>query len=1565
MTRIQSALFFTTGLLVAGTAGLLVSGCSQSSRAPAPFFTGNQPNPDAPTITGVAPSSGLRTGGTSVTVTGTRFEQGMVVRFGGRDATVVSVTETSAQVTTPAADQTGPVDVFVSTTRGSAQLAGAFTYQGMRVTGVSPSSGSAGQGVVITGENFVNVTSVQPLATFTVSSPTTITGTLASGFTGPTDVVVVSSSLGTASLPGAFSFPTPPGPPPPLPPSINSISPGSSSPGATSVTITGNFPAGVTGVTINGTPLASFGPAGSATTSITGTTPVLPVGGPYDVVVTQVGGAQLTLSGAFTVTGVQIQSLSPGQANRNTATPITITGAGFGPSSNPGTVTVSFGGTAGTITGPITEAAGVATIPVNTPTGVPTGTVSVTVSTTNNGSAAFSGFVFFDNTQPPIVTSVSPDFGPESGGTQITISGQNFTTATTAVISSPVLSFVVVNDSTITATTAPLDSATFADIPTRVTVTSPAGTSTQDVLFTYRSSLFIDEITPNNGPIAGGNTVKIRGRRFQTAGNNVTGVKIGGKTAAFQILGPTELTAVVPAGERESVVSVELVGTLTVGGALKEFSYTYGPLLDDPSLPNNDPFDTPGDVWSQQTGFAEMASITSAAGAPPALGARVAAGDFTSGNFELVGVTLPGSTNVRLFTFTVIESLSGSRISITRTAGHTAAAGLVDVGFTPADVVWTDVNSDGNPDLAVLGTGGQVAVVRVDTIVPLTTTLLAGVADGSGAAGTASSITTGDFNGDGFFDVATSRGPSVVLFYNSGAGALQAAVAADRIDLSGAGITQVVKVIAAEPNGPSLLGLTPGQNTIQINRLPTQLRRDMNRDGRTDLVALRDDGSIVTLYGPGTSGAGGFTTSTVTAAGLNAPVDFILTDFNGDQRLDPAVLTQTSVGVFQGSVSAVTGLGSVAQIGTLTFPTGGTTTPTAITSGDFNFDCRQDLVISNFNGEDLVVYLSQGGNGAFDAPIPYKGQVAVNLTGTVLIDLALSARGNLWAVAHHTTNNNAKALIEVDRHQLSVFTGNCPEVLTGKTVAGEAGAIITGADPRAITMADMDDNGTNDVVIANFGAASIEVRLGDGEGNILQTFTVGTQAGPHALAVGDVNRDGRLDVVVANHLGPSAPTDGVTIHLGLGNGSLGAGIALAINGRSPRDVAVADVDNDGRLDILTCNQDTNDVSVLRQSVGPMQFGAAERFGVGNKPVAFAVVDLGLPETTPGAGTNPSNRLTADGILDVVTANSVDDTLTVLYGSIPGAGLFALGSGETYPLNSALVPNRLSFNLGVAPSAPDLFRGTVEPVDVGAADMNQDGALDLVVVEAKTETVTILHGNRADRLFAPIDPSTLASRDRYVHFPTTGDGANVYRDESYNTGTGTPEFVAPNLSGVNFSTSRRKWFLPSDYRYGEDAKDIGRPRITLPVGTNPQHLQIADTNVDGRPDLVVGNFGGTLTIYINADADTQSGSKGPAEAFTPLSDPPADPPFFSEVLPGVHTTGAAGIGETTFRSPRIPFPFDATNVPGYSTMSFSPTFFTVTVGGSVTGIATERFNRDCPPDTAVIRADNRLVIMRGE
>jgi hypothetical protein len=355
------------------------------------------PPPPVPTVTGVSPTSGPTTGGTTVTITGTGLTSASAVKFGTNPATTFAVESDTVIHASSPGGKLGKVDVTVTTAGGTTATSAAdqFTYvlpPVPTVTGVSPTSGpsTGGSTVTLTGTGFAGATAVNfgannPAAFFTVNSSTSMTVTSPPGPLATVDVTVTTPG-GTSPTSGAdrFTYTVPP------PPAVSGLSP-ASGPNGTLVTITGTNFSGATAV--------KFGANGAEFTINNETTIYAdaPAGtGVVDVTVTTPGGTgatsandryTYTVPSAPTVTG-----LSP--ASGFASFSVVVTGTNFTGASG-----VNFGANAATFT-VNSDTSLTATVPAGS------GTVDVTVTTSGGTSATGVADHFTYTSGPPPPTQV-------------------------------------------------------------------------------------------------------------------------------------------------------------------------------------------------------------------------------------------------------------------------------------------------------------------------------------------------------------------------------------------------------------------------------------------------------------------------------------------------------------------------------------------------------------------------------------------------------------------------------------------------------------------------------------------------------------------------------------------------------------------------------------------------------------------------------------------------------------------------------------------------------------------------------------------------------------------------------------------------------------------------------------------------------------------------------------------------------------------------------------------------------------------------------------------------------
>ena len=298
---------------------------------------------------------------------------------------------------------------------------------------------------------------------------------------------------------------------------------------------------------------------------------------------------------------------------------------------------------------------------------------------------------------------------------------------------------------------------------------------------------------------------------------------------------------------------------------------------------------------------------------------------------------------------------------------------------------------------------------------------------------------------------------------------------------------------------------------------------------------------------------------------------------------------------------------------------------------------------------------------------------------------------------------------------------------------GYYATLATGTNPTAVVVADMNGDGKKEMVVANYnngGLGTLTVLTNNGTGFFDYSATLTVGSGPQYLVAADVNGDGKLDLICANWTNPGT----VTVLTNNGAGNFGFNATLTV-GKNPDWVIADDLNGDGYVDIVTCNYNDNTLTVLTNN-GAGKFGFNATLATGKTPQCVIAVDVN-----------------GDAKPDLVCANVGTNTLSIFTNN--GHGMFGFNT--------------------------DLTVGG-KPFTVVAADLNGSGKLDLI----------------------------------------SGNGG------LYPAGNGYTLTILTNNGGGIFSSN-----------------------ATLTVGSTPYWITTADVNADGRPDLVAANFkDNTLSVLLN-------------------------------------------------------------------------------------------------------------------
>ena len=587
-------------------------------------FTYKEPTP---TITSVTPVSGPVAGGTAITINGTNLAGASSVSVGGNAVTGLVATATQITAVT-SAGTAGSQSVVVVTPGGSFTKANAFTYDTSlpTIAVVSPASAPLAGGVAfkITGTNLAGAISVTIdgiEATSLVASATEINAVAQAGTAGAKDIVVTTTSGASVTAPNSFTYFSAP--------TVTSVTPniGPES-GGTAISITGSNLTGATSVTIGGVPAINMVVVSAV--KITALTPPGATGKVAIAVVTPGGTGQLAAGFQYNSFLPTITGVSPSTGPTSGGTQITVTGTNL----MGATLTIN------NVDAPIVDNSSDTSITAITPAGA-AGAKTIFATTSSGVSTQAITFTYFSAT----VKTVTPNLGPTSGGTGITITGSDLTGATRVTIGgNDVTSFVQVSSAKIVAVT-PAGTSGESD----VMVTVPSGDVTKTAAFRYTNSQpTISTVTPSSSKISVATPITITGTNFGTALAGVS-VSVGGVAATSPLfVSTTKITATTPAstvaGDKDIVVT-------TSNGIVTQFAgFTY-------------------------YGVPTIASVSPAAG-PIAAGTIITITGTNLSDATIVTVGGVAATNISVISSTSIVAFAPAGVAGAQSVGVTTPGGV-------------------------------------------------------------------------------------------------------------------------------------------------------------------------------------------------------------------------------------------------------------------------------------------------------------------------------------------------------------------------------------------------------------------------------------------------------------------------------------------------------------------------------------------------------------------------------------------------------------------------------------------------------------------------------------------------------------------------------------------------------------------------------------------------------------------------------------------------------------------------------------------------------------------------
>jgi gliding motility-associated-like protein len=766
----------------------------------------------------------------------------------------------------------------------------------------------------------------------------------------------------------------------------------------------------------------------------------------------------------------------------------------------------------------------------------------------------------------------------------------------------------------------------------------------------------------------------------------------------------------------------------------------------------------------------------------------------------------------------IVTNGSASTLSIFRnttpsgTVGWATFAPKVDIptgGFSQSPAI-RDIDGDGKSDIIVANNQyHQVSIFRnMSTPGNITTGSFAPKVDfntGTGPWRVAFDI--GDLDGDGKPDLALaySNTNTVSIFRNTSTpGSITTSSFADKVDFATGANPWNVVVGDIDGDGKLDLSVTNfNSNTVSVFRntatsgsitaasfatmteIPTGLQpiytgiADINGDGKPDLVVIRQNSNTVSIFrNIGTSGS-------ITSASFDPKVDFTsygnttsvaIGDLDCDGKPDLFVTNGTgnSVSVFRNLVSELPPP-SPPVINSYN-PTSGAVGTSVIISGS-NF--------SSTSSENIVWF------GAVKATVIAATSTSLSVTvpiGATYQPITVTVNGlTAWSGAPFTVTFPGTGVMDATAFAAKV---DCP----------------SGTAPSSAGIIDIDGDGKPDLVVTNYGGASVSVfRNVSTSGSVTAgsfsskvDFNTGT--GPNKVAISDIDGDGKPDLVVTNYGSNTVSVFRNTSSPGsITSGSFAAKVDLP-SVANPGFVTTGDIDGDGKPDLVVTSFSSSTVSVFRNistsgSIETGSFAPKIELSTGTGIIYAAIGDID-----------------GDGKPDLVVANFNSSTVSVFRNiSTPGS----IESG------SFAAKVDLSTGMGI--------------VCVVISDIDSDGKPDLTVLN--NYNISIFRNTSTS---GSLTESSFAAK---VDFPEgTGTRGIAIGDID---GDGKPDLAVAANTGHTVSIFRNN-SVPGSLTTSSLA-----PKVSFYTGTDEYSIVLGDIDGDGKPDLVVANSSGnTVSVLRN-------------------------------------------------------------------------------------------------------------------
>lgn len=811
----------------------------------------------------------------------------------------------------------------------------------------------------------------------------------------------------------------------------------------------------------------------------------------------------------------------------------------------------------------------------------------------------------------------------------------------------------------------------------------------------------------------------------------------------------------------------------------------------------------------------------------------------------------------------------GTSISVlhnTSTSGNISFAAQVSfaTGSSPYSIGIGDLDGDGRADLVVANEGSNTLSVLQQTGPPTITSF----SPANGPIGTTVTITGTGFNSTAannivFFGatqaaVTAATTTSLTVTVPLGAAYQYLSVTNLGVNLSAYSAKPFIVTLAGNIDFAPKKDLATGTTPLAVSVA------DLDGDGKSDLVLVNNGSNTISvLRNTSTPGDVSFASQLIFSTGTG-PQGVSIGDIDGDGKPD-VVVTNPGEAISSGTVSVLrnTSTPGIINFATqVTFATG--IGPLGVAIGDIDGDGKPDLAVTNINDNTVSVLRNTSTVGSVNFASQNTFVTAASPNSVNIGDIDGDGKPDLVIGSSVASSTS----ISVLRNTSS------PGNITFATQV----AVTAGSVPTYVAIGDIDGDGKPDLAVVDHNTNTLSVlRNTSSVGTIsfaaLVSFATGSS--PWYVSIGDIDGDGKPDLAIANG---SSNTISVLHNTSTsGTVSFTAQVTFA-TGSGPGGGSIADIDGDGKPDLVTANANSNTASVLLQYNGTI---AITSFTPASGVVGSSV-------TITGTGFNPTaaQNIVFFGATRATVTAATSTSLTVI---VPVGATFQYISETNLEVNLTAYsaqPFRVTFANGGFAFEPKQDQTTGgNPSSVSIADLDGDGKPDLAVANYGSNTVSVFLNTSTPGTVSfanKIDFSTGANSgpESVSIGDIDGDGKPDLAVANYGNNTAAVLLNTSTIGALNFAAAVAfaTGGEPISIAIG-DLDGDGKPdlvtanagsnngsallnlstpgvvsfatQVTFGTGNFPQYVAIGDLNNDGKPDLAVANAGSSnITVARN-------------------------------------------------------------------------------------------------------------------